>query len=111
MRELFKSRDIHFDEVMTTSSCLAKETAHLIFGDNKRLHIKTLKDVSDSKSDDLIKKLEHMIAFWSGRGNLAIVTHEKNIRSVALKRFKKREFLVLRPMQDSGFDVIEKLKY
>lgn len=112
LSKLFKSRNVPVEGVMASSSCHSKETAKHIFGYGKPPEVKTaLSQISENKYEDLREKLEHEIAFWKGKSNLVIVTNKKNIKTVNFKRFDSREFLIVMPMQESGFEVIGTLKY
>tara|TARA_B100000614_G_C14439319_1_gene449541 strand:- start:366 stop:923 length:558 start_codon:yes stop_codon:yes gene_type:complete len=76
--QLFKSKSIKIDQVLSSQWCRCKDTAKYAFGDFKEFSAlnSTFSPPFDKNKNKQIKELKNFINNWNGKGkNLVLVTH------------------------------------
>lgn len=107
LRKLFKSRGVRVDKALTSTDCLALETAQSAFGDTESVDYLTTNDqISDEVADKNLAQLEQQIGSFSGNGNLVIFAHQPTIDALSFQRLEKGYFLVLMPMGSDKYDEV-----
>lgn len=105
--DIFRTRRIEVDRVLSSPWCRCIETARLAFG---RAPVTTdaLASFFDEpdKREPQVAALRKLVADFRGPGNLVLVTHGNNIRGLTGIAPSMGAIVVLKPTANGGFAVV-----
>lgn len=107
MGTIFKARGISIQKVVSSSHCLASETAKLAFGQYQTAeYLRTDSNLSESRAEANLAEMENLIGSYRGQENLLILTDQLNINELSFDNIESDNFLVLQPMGGSQYEEV-----
>ncbi len=108
--ELFTTKGIPVNKVLTSPYCRTTDTAKIAFSQGQPAEFLTLLETLPLDQAEVnTEQLKHEISSYSGNGNLVLITHAPNINAVSFEIVEMGEFLVLQPLGEDEFDEIGKI--
>lgn len=108
--ERLRQHGVEVEAVLSSELCRARQTAELAFGDAKPWNALNHPGVlPEDEATWLIEDVRDRIADFSGRENLALITHRETINTLSFELTEPAEIVVLAPTEGGGFDVLGKL--
>lgn len=109
--EAFRHNAIAVNQVFASPHCRTKDTAKLAFGDFKINPLLRLsKALTPEKASANQDKVRQLISSYQAEGNLILVTHRPNIGGLANIRVETAEMVIIEPLGDGLYDIVERLK-
>lgn len=98
---LFLARAEAVDQVYTSQSCAARQTAELAFRDSEIASLPLLDEpASESAGASAASEIRTLVGNYNGSGNLVLVTNEATIRALTGQAAREGEALIVRPDGD-----------
>ncbi|RKT46614.1 histidine phosphatase family protein [Thiocapsa rosea] len=108
--ERLRQHGVEVEAVLSSELCRARQTAELAFGNAKPwTPLNHPLVLPEDEATWLIEDVRERIADFSGRDNLALVTHRETINTLSFVLTEPAEIVVLAPTEGGGFDVLGKL--
>lgn len=105
--ETLRERGVRVGKVMSAATCRTIDTAKLAFGKSEKwAYLNSVYSISQSEQEKRIKAVHQRIATFKGPGNLFLVTHADNIKSLFGFMPPAGGFLVLTPAGAKGFTLV-----
>jgi phosphohistidine phosphatase SixA len=104
--------NVKFDLVETSAWCRCVDTAKLAFSTRANVYAPLNSTFNDrSVQQNRTEEVRNRIRNWRGAGNLAMVSHNVNIQSIAGESLAMNEVIVLKPAptEAAGFKLIGRL--
>lgn len=109
--EIFTSKGINIENVLTSPYCRTTDTARIAFGRGEPVRfLSLLEALSQEHAEANTEQLSSLIGSYTGKGNLILITHTPNINAISFETVEKGSFLVLMPMGGNEFEEIGKIK-
>lgn len=109
--ELVRKRKVPIGGVLTSPMCRTQDTARIAFGQFRAwASLEPLPDAEEPERTKRIADISRLIAQYSGRENLVLVTHQPNIDAIALEVVEPGTVVILQPDPHTGFRVIRVLR-
>ena len=104
---LFAARAEPVEQVYSSRSCRALETARLAFGDRLVEELPALDSIErDPEGADAAKaEVLDVIRSYSGSGNLVLVTHPENIAAIVGTTPREGEAVIVAPTDDGAHQI------
>jgi len=111
MGERLAAAGVKIDDVLSSAWCRCLDTARLAFG--RATPYEPLNSFFDNRATEprQTAALRERIRGWSGRGTLALVTHQVNITALTGEVPAMGEAVVLAPGGAAGFTVVGRVAF
>lgn len=108
--EAFRMRKIPVGDVLASPYCRAIDTGTRAFGKATPAQFLVVPQAASAEQAALnTEEALRLIVQHRGRLNLVLITHRPNIELISLEGTEQGEFVVLKPREDSDFDVVGKI--
>ncbi len=108
-----RNAGVKFDAVRTSAWCRCVDTAKLVFSPSAPKVFLSLNSIFNDRSEqpNRSEDVRDLVRKFSGKGNLALVTHMVNIQALTQESVSMNEALVLKPTPhtDTGFTLVGRL--
>lgn len=108
----FKEHNIPVSRVMHSPFCRTTATAQIAFGEAHPAQYLSLLEILDPEEERRqTEAFSQVIDSHRGDGNLVLITHDPNIRSVSFELLKHLDFLVVDPMGEEEFEELGVIRF